>query len=154
MYPDWVGPALVGFLVIWLGVLSFSVWKQNGFLKSLFPKSGERDIRKKFEEVSKEILNFRQQLDKLKSNLSSVEQLGLKHIQRVELLRYNPYEDSGGDQSFTLALLDNEGNGFVLTSLHARSQTRAFAKSVLKGKSDKHRFSSEEELVIKKAMES
>lgn len=153
MYPGWVSSALVGFLVIWLGGLSILVWKQNGFLKSLFPKSGERDIRKKFEEVSKEILNFRQQLDKLNGNLSLVERLDLKHIQRIELLRYNPYQDSGGDQSFTIALLDNEGNGFVLTSLHARSQTRVFAKQVLKGKSGKHQFSKEEELVINKAME-
>lgn len=153
MYPGWVGFVLAGFLAIWLGGLSILVWKQNGFLKSLFPKSGERDIRKRFEEVTKEVISFRQDLDKLKSNLSLVERLGLKHIQRIELLRYNPYQDSGGDQSFTIALLDNEGNGFVLTSLHARSQTRVFAKLVIKGKSGKHQFSKEEELVINKAME-
>lgn len=152
MYPDWVGPAVLGFLAFWLGVLSFLIWQERIFLKSLFPKSGERDIRKKLEEVFKETDNFRHDLDVLKDYLSKIEQSGLEHIQRVELFRYNPYDNTGGDQSFSLALLNSRGNGIVLTSLHARSGTRVFAKSVIEGKIDKHQFSTEEELVIKKAL--
>jgi len=152
MYSDWVGPALVGFLTVWLGILSLLVWKQTIFLKLLFPKSGERDIRKRFEEVFKQTLDFRQDLDELKDNLSKVEHLGLKHVQRVDLLRYNPYDDTGGDQSFSLALLNDDGNGIVVTSLHARSGTRVFAKPINSGKGSQYRLSQEEEKVVKGAM--
>ncbi len=152
MYSDWVGLVATGFLVLWLAGLTFFIWKANTFLTSLFPKSGERDIRKKFEEVVKQVSDFRQNLDKLKDNLSEVEQLGLKHVQRVELFRYNPYDDTGGDQSFSLALLNDEGSGIVLTSLHARSGTRVFAKPIISGKGAKHRLSEEEEKVVKGAM--
>ncbi len=152
MYSDWGGPAIAGFLALWLGILSFFIWKQNNFLKSLFPKSGERDIRKKFEEVFKQTFDFRQDLDKLKDDLSKVEVSGLRHVQRVELFRYNPYDDTGGDQSFTACLLDDKGNGIVLTSLHARSGTRVFAKPVVLGKGAKHNLSEEEEKVVEKAM--
>ena len=156
MYSDWVGPVPYGtgllIVLIWLGVLSFLIWKQSKFLKSLFPKSGERDIRKKFEEVLKTVEDFGQDLDKLKSKLSEIEKLDLGHIQRMKLLRYNPYEDTGGDQSFTLALLDDKGNGFVLTSLHTRSVTRVFAKPVENGKALKHEFSQEEQKSIEQAM--
>ncbi len=152
MYSEW-GWLLILAVFVWLAGLSFLVWQQNGFFKSLFPKSGERDIRKKFEEFSKQVLEFKQVLDKLSNKLSEVEQLGLKHVQRVELNRYNPYNDTGGDQSFTLSLLDNKGNGVVLTSLHARSGTRVFAKPVILGKSSKYKFSEEEEQVVKKIME-
>ena len=149
-------PVVVGMLglaiFIWLGILSFLIWRQNNFLKSLFPKSGERDIRKKFEEVLKTVEDFGQDLDKLKSKLSEIEKLDLGHIQRMKLLRYNPYEDTGGDQSFTLALLDDKGNGFVLTSLHTRSVTRVFAKPVENGKALKHEFSQEEQKSIEQAM--
>src|SRR6266545_1685512 len=133
MYPDWAGPVTLGFLVVWLLGLSFLLLRQNNFLKSLFPKSGERDIRKKFEEVLREVFDLREDFDQVKEHLARIEKEGLEHIQRVELLRYNPYDDTGGDQSFSLALLNEKGAGIVITSLHARSGTRVFAKSVKEG---------------------
>lgn len=153
MYSDWGWFAIGGFLAVWLGLLSFLIWQQRQFLRWLFPKSGERDIRKKFEEVTKAVEGFKTELIQLGGKVSGVQSQGLKHIQRVELMRFNPYDDTGGDQSFTVALLDDQGSGFVLTSLHARSGTRIFAKPVKEGRSSKYQLSKEEELVIKKAME-
>ena len=45
----------------------------------------------------------------------------------------NPFEDTGGNQSFALAMLDADGNGWVLSSLHARSGTRVYAKAIRGG---------------------
>ncbi len=151
MYSDWVWLLALA-VFFWLGILSFLVWQQTGFLKSLFPKSGERDIRKKFEEVLEEVAEFKVNLGGLTDQLLRLEKQGLKHIQRVELLRFNPYDDTGGDQSFVLALLNKEGDGFVLNSLHARSGTRIFAKPVVKGKEGKYQLSKEEKEVIDLAM--
>lgn len=137
---------------IWLGVLSFLIWRESKFLKSLFPKEGERDIRKKFGELFESVEDFKEDLGKLEKKLTEVEGDGLKHIQRVALLRYNPYEDTGGDQSFSAAILDAKGTGFVITSLHARSGTRVFAKPVGEGKSGKYQFSEDEEKVVEKAL--
>lgn len=152
MYPDWVGPAAAGFLVLWLGTLSFLIWKQSSFLKALFPKSGERDIRKKFEEILDIIGKSEQETKKLEERLLQIDASSLRHLQRVELLRYNPYDDTGGNISFSLALLDALGNGFVLTSLHARAGTRFFAKPVVLGKGQKYELSKEEQEVIEKAL--
>lgn len=152
MYSEWVVPAVAGFLALWLGVLTYLVWKQFIFLKSLFPKSGERDIRRKFEEVLEAVDKGKQDLKGLEDKLSELSSQGLKHIQRVEILRYNPYEDTGGNISFSLALLDDLGNGFVITSLHSRSGTRIFAKPISLGKAEKYELSKEEEAVIKKAL--
>ena len=91
-------------------------------------------------------------MNKLANKLSEVERSGYRHIQKMQLSRYNPYDDTGGNQSFTLALLDNGGSGIVVTSLHARSGTRVFAKDVIGGKMGKYQFSKEEEEMIKKAM--
>lgn len=152
MYPDWMGPAVVGFLVIWLGILTYFVWQQRNFLQSLFPKSGERDIRIKFEEVLKSVAEFKKDIGKIEDRQTDLEMGGLAHIQRVELLRYNPYEDTGGDQSFSIALLDKKGSGFVLTSLHARAGTRVFAKPINQGKGSKYQLSEEEKGVVQKAL--
>lgn len=55
---------------------------------------------------------------------------------RVGLVRFNPFEDTGGNQSFALALLDAHLDGFVVSSLHARNMTRVYAKAVAGGKSE------------------
>lgn len=55
---------------------------------------------------------------------------------RVGLVRFNPFEDTGGNQSFALALLDGRGDGFVVSSLHARAGTRVYAKAIAKGASE------------------
>ncbi len=70
---------------------------------------------------------------------------------RVGLVRYNPFEDTGGNQSFALALLDEHGDGFVMSSLHARNQTRVYAKGVRAGQPDSA-MSGEEQEALKAAL--
>ena len=55
---------------------------------------------------------------------------------RIGLVRFNPFEDTGGNQSFALALLDGHGDGFVVSSLHARAGTRVYAKAIAGGASE------------------
>jgi len=74
-----------------------------------------------------------------------------KAFQRVGLVRYNPFEETGGNQSFALALLDSAGDGWVLSSLHARSGTRVYAKAVKAGRADTA-LSDEETAAIQQAM--
>jgi hypothetical protein len=66
------------------------------------------------------------------------------------LVRYNPFEETGGNQSFALALLDLDGNGWVLSSLHARSGTRVYAKAITAGRADAA-LSEEESAAIRQA---
>jgi hypothetical protein len=80
-----------------------------------------------------------------------LERLGQRSLQKVGVVRFNPFADTGGDQSFAVALLDAEGNGVVLSSLHGRADTRIFAKSVQAGRS-KHALSDEEQDAIRKAL--
>jgi hypothetical protein len=70
---------------------------------------------------------------------------------RVGLVRFNPFEDTGGNQSFALALLDGRGDGFVVSSLHARAGTRVYAKSIARGTSEAA-LSNEEAEAVKQAL--
>lgn len=133
--------------------LSYFFLKERNFLRELFPRSGQRDIRRRFEELIESLSGFDQDLKGLKKRVAEIEVGDLEHISRVELLRYNPYNETGGDQSFTVALLNGKGTGLVVTSLHSRSGTRVFAKPVIEGQSGKHNFSEEEKEVVKKAYE-
>jgi hypothetical protein len=60
-----------------------------------------------------------------------LEREGHAHIQRVGFLRFNPFRDAGGDQSFALALTDQDGNGVVISSLHSRDVTRVYGKPLV-----------------------
>jgi hypothetical protein len=90
------------------------------------------------------------ELDELSARSAMLEANGRRAIQRVGLVRFNPFEDTGGNQSFALALLDAEGNGWVLSSLHARTGTRVYAKAIRDGRSE-GALSEEETAAIKQA---
>jgi hypothetical protein len=68
-------------------------------------------------------------------------------LRRVGIVRFNPFEDMGGDQSFSLALLDDNGDGIVISSLFGRAGSRIFAKPIKNGRS-KYTLTDEEEQAI------
>lgn len=74
-----------------------------------------------------------------------------RYFQKVALVKYNPFNQTGGNQSFSLALLDEENSGIVISSFHSREGTRLYAKSVEEGKVD-NSFSKEEKAAVKEAI--
>lgn len=68
-------------------------------------------------------------------------------IQNVGIVRYNPFERMGSDQSFSVALLNKHGDGVVLTGLYSRESSAIFAKPIIDKKS-KYPLSDEEKQAI------
>jgi hypothetical protein len=97
------------------------------------------------------IIEAREKVETLQSDLTRTTDALQLAIQRVGLVRFNPFEDTGGDQSFALALLDARGDGLVISSLFARRETRIFAKPV-KGLKSKHLLTAEEQQAIELAI--
>jgi hypothetical protein len=75
-----------------------------------------------------------------------------RSLQHIGMVRFNPFDDTGSDQSFAIALLDDRRDGVVISSLHGRSNTRLFAKPVAAGSSP-HTLSDEEAQAIRIAVE-
>ncbi|MCD6178031.1 DUF4446 family protein [bacterium] len=104
--------------------------------------------------------NLKEVLDCLKELQSNFEQLSseLKElkkesqffIQKVGIVRFNPFKDVGGNQSFSIALLNNKDDGVVITSLYNREGNRIYGKPIRNGKSP-YSLSKEEEKAIEKA---
>lgn len=70
--------------------------------------------------------------------------------QKISVVRFNPFGDTGGDQSFALAVLDAHDSGYVLTSMHGREGTRVYVKPIDIGKS-KYTLSKEEQQALEQA---
>lgn len=83
--------------------------------------------------------------------LSALEKSTRYSLQTVGLVRFNPFVDTGGDQSFALAMADAQGNGIVLSSLHARGLTRIYAKPLVDWDSP-YQLSDEERQAIGQAL--
>lgn len=87
------------------------------------------------------------QLETIYQELSEMASLS---SQKISVVRFNPFGDTGGDQSFTLAVLDSHNSGYILTSIHGREGTRVYVKPIDYGKS-KYTLSSEEKQALTQA---
>ncbi len=76
---------------------------------------------------------------------------GRGHVQRIGIVRFNPFSDTGGAQSFTMAILDGNNNGVVMTSLYARTGNRWYVKQIVGGKGKDIELSKEETAAIREA---
>lgn len=121
-------------ILIWQLVLTYffvKVTKRHKELSELEKEDSQRNL-----------------IAKLNERIGQVEKKELEHIQKVNILRFNPFNETGGDNSFTLCLLDAKLDGVVLTGLHTREKTRMYAKEIKSGKS-KYELSKEEQKLIK-----
>ena len=91
-------------------------------------------------------------LDDLNTMTEYLEQRTRGSLQHIGLVRFNPFQDTGSDQSFAIAMLDDRRDGIVISSLHGRANTRVFAKPVENGTS-RHALSDEEADAIRIAVE-
>jgi hypothetical protein len=91
------------------------------------------------------------ELDELSARSAILEANGQRAIQRIGFVRFNPFEDTGGNQSFALAMTDLGGDGFIVSSLHSRTGTRLYAKAVVAGRSDAA-LSAEEAEALRQAL--
>lgn len=139
-------------LIIWLTVLSFLVFRLIRLTGIVLPGSeGKEGLLEKMQSLADAFEKTTKREQALNRQITGFQIDGLGHIQKISLLRYNPYGDTGGDQSFSLVLLDGKSTGVILTSLHTRAGTRVYAKQVEDGRSELH-LSKEEESALNKAL--
>ena len=123
--------------------------KYKKFMKKLGESENlEEDLENymyKVERVEKQNAEILGQLSGLDKDLEGC-------IQKVGIVRYSAFQDTGSDLSFSLALLDEKNNGVVMNGIYSREMSNIYAKPVEAGKSS-YTLSEEEQQAIKKAME-
>jgi len=139
---------------IWLFVLSYLYWQLSNHYRRLIGKSKKEDLKEildgqlvKTNEVAEALAETEKRIHSIESDLPN-------NLKKVGLVRFNPFPDAGGDQSFSVAFLDRKNNGVVITSLHARSGTRVYSKPVVRGDKGNYELSEEEKKAIEEAKKS
>ena len=135
---------------IWLlGLTIFSLWIFS-FLKKLTKGAGENDIVKILSRILKIQDENSGSINALEKEIKRIDWEGKSHVQKVGIIRFNPFKEIGGDHSFSLAILDGDLSGVIITCLHTRERTRVYMKAIFKGKSE-FELSAEEKKALEKA---
>lgn len=108
---------------------------------------GERDIISAVGRALKEVKDLNTRIDEVMAGQAQQATLSRFAVQRFNLVRYDAYDDMGGQMSFSAAFLDEHGDGIVLTSINGRTEARTYAKPV-KALSSQHNLSPEEQKAI------
>ena len=137
-------------LIGWNLIISILVWRVIRHYHRLVKGTSSGNLEKILENILKQGKLAKSEIREIKKQLRQLKEVEQGCFQRVGLIRFNPFSDLGGDQSFSLAILDNNDRGLVITGLHGRQTTRVYAK-LLNGKKAV-KLSSEEQLAIKKAI--
>lgn len=140
----------LSFLGIWNLTISVILWQTLSHYRRLAGKVAKGNLERVLETLLKEEKLTFEAVNKIKVELKKLETAGKSYFLNAGLVRFNPFSDSGGDQSFSLAILDSYERGVVITGLHGRQTTRFYTK-LLDGKTEV-KLSTEEKLAIKKAM--
>ena len=112
-----------------------------------------RDAFGSTREHVEELRALRTDLGVVHENTEILRDLVRDSVSRVSVVRYDAFEDMGGALSFSAALLDERGDGMVVSAINGRSETRTYAKPVQGGASD-HHLSEEEAAAIREALAS
>jgi hypothetical protein len=144
---------LFGFIIIvlWLFIISIFLWKALSHYNKLGQGLKEKNFKSIMENLLKDMDLAKKDIDSLRLYCDKIQKDGSLHIQKIGLTRFNPFKDTGGDQSFILSLADGNDTGVIISGLYARSGTRWYAKRIVKGKSIEHELSEEEKKVLKEA---
>lgn len=121
---------LVFLLTLWVGTIHLRLARTMRYFEQLVDDVDGANLVEILERQIDLLNEVMERQEALHHGQQELERAFQRAVQHVGIVRFNPFGDTGGDQSFSVALLDGNGNGVVVSSLFSRSETRVFAKPV------------------------
>ena len=121
-------------------------------LKKFFRGKGAKELEGVLLSLSDDLKKLNVSKEEIEKYLETVEKRLKKSVQGIGIIRFNPFEDAGSNQSFSVAFLNEEGDGVVISSLYSREKVSVYAKPIKKGESE-YSLSDEEKEAVKTALQ-
>ena len=138
------------FIAILVGAIWVIVTEKR--LKRFFLGKKAKDLEDTIESLEKDIAELKSARSEIQKNITEINAKLKKSIRGLETIRFNPFPDQGSNQSFAIGMLNEEGDGVVLSSLYSRDRMSIFAKPIKNSKSE-YELSVEEREALEKAKE-
>lgn len=135
-------------LLIWNISLSLSLARIRRKNEDFFAGGKVRNLEELLISQNNGIKLLDKDIQELYSISNQINKLAFRSYHKIGVIRFNPFKDVGGDQSFAIALLNGKNNGITLSSLYSRDGARFYAKSIINGESPKHPLTQEEKDAI------
>ena len=136
---------------VWIAALSVIFFLFFNFFRKLTKGTKENELLKVLNRILKVQEENSGSITAIEKEVKRIDWEGKSHVQKVGIIRFNPFKEIGGDHSFSLAILDGEASGVIITCLHTRERTRVYMKGIKKGKCELE-LSSEEKKALEKAI--
>lgn len=153
MVLGWLLYVICFILFVWVLLLTIYVVKVIKHYNNLTQGVSNTNLKEVLEVIIKQKKLLQAQNEELSKKVATLEQLNNYNLQRIGIIRFNPFSDTGGSQSFSLALLDGKNNGLIITSLYARTGNRWYIKYVKNGQGKDLELSKEEKQAIQNAIQ-
>lgn len=127
---------VIAILIAWNIFLHLRFWKINKKLKVFFAGKKAVDLEGVLFEEIKRLKKAETDIQQLFKSSTFLQKMAKQSIQKVGVIRFNPFKRTGGDQSFSIALLDSHDNGLVISALYTQEGTRIYSKPVQSGQSE------------------
>ena len=138
---------LTGLLLL---VGTFWVVNTEKRIKRFFLGKKAKDLEDTINTLEDNISKLKSAKEKMEKEIAEINQKLKKSIRGLETVRFNPFPDQGGNQSFAIGMLNEDGDGVVVSSLYSRERMSVFAKPIKNGKSE-YEFTAEEKEALKRA---
>jgi hypothetical protein len=138
----------IAIFLILLGAVWIIITEKR--LKRFFLGKKAKDLEDTITILESEIAKLNKAKDSTEKEITVINTKLKKSIRGLETIRFNPFPDQGSNQSFAVGMLNEEGDGLVISSLYSRDRMSIFAKPVKKGKSE-YELSDEERRALDKA---
>ncbi len=134
-------------VIIWQAI---KIHRLDRVRREFFASGLGKDLEQILIDQNRALTKIHQELKEQDDSLNRLYKDNRANIQKIGFMRFNPFDDAGGNISFCLALLNASDEGIVISSLHGRDGTRVYAKAVKAGLSES-KLTEEEEQAIKNA---
>jgi uncharacterized protein YlxW (UPF0749 family) len=135
-------------IIVLIGAIWIFITEKR--LKRFFLGKKAKDLEDTIVLLENEITKLKNARNNFEKEISEINSKLKKSIRGLETIRFNPFPDQGSNQSFAIGMLNEEGDGLVMSSLYSRERMSIFAKPVKAGKSE-YELSTEEKEALDKA---
>lgn len=145
---------MIGLVIVSILLSSFSIWyvfQLNSKMKDLFMGEKGENLEEKILLCLKKVNETSGTNDAIIRKLREIKKYVDLSLKKKALLRYNPFNEVGSNQSFSLCLLDSRNDGVIISGLYQRGITNMYLKEVLSGEA-KNNLSEEESIVLEQAI--
>ncbi len=135
-------------LLVWTITQQFAISRIKRNQKVMFQGAEDENLENIIVGMKENLSTIDNDIKDLYEITNRIHLLSHSGLHKIGMIRFNPFRDIGGDQSFSVALLDGDDNGVVISSLYSREGVRVYAKQLKQGVSEQHQLTEEEKHAI------